>query len=71
MVTYGMMGAEGRWWRFWLTLNDGAGWLGMAIIGFLIVSVVSWLAYLRWKNVGTGPNNPTRHEESDRDVETV
>lgn len=38
----------GSWWRFWLALDEGSGWLGIAIIGFLLSSLVVWLAWMRF-----------------------
>jgi hypothetical protein len=37
--------AEGRWWRFWDTLNDNSQCVGVGIIAFFLAFIASWLLF--------------------------
>ncbi|GAA96930.1 uncharacterized protein L969DRAFT_228788 [Mixia osmundae IAM 14324] len=36
-------GLSGRWWRFWIALNDNSGYMGAGVIALIALIIVSWL----------------------------
>ena len=40
-------GLSGRWWRFWIALNDYSGFVGAGIVGSFLVVIAVWYG-ARW-----------------------
>ncbi|KAM0754544.1 NicO-domain-containing protein [Meredithblackwellia eburnea MCA 4105] len=35
-------GLSGRWWRFWIAVNDNSGYLGAGVVGIFVIVVGGW-----------------------------
>ncbi|KAH8923916.1 NicO-domain-containing protein [Atractiella rhizophila] len=40
-------GLSGRWWRFWIAVNDNSGYIGAAVAGTFLVVTISWLLFAK------------------------